>query len=77
MNFNAWMQDVDTCIKEQSGLSIRELPDNLFYFYREWFFKYELKPEEAAHRALSYTVQDARRILKMLGEWIDKVDSRN
>ena len=74
MNFSTWMQEVDTQIKEQSGLSIRELPDHLFYFYREWFFEQGIVPEEAAHRALSNARQDAKRKLQMLAKWVEMVD---
>jgi len=48
MEFDVWMQDVSNCVKEQSGLDIRDLPDCL---YRDWFDD-GTEPEEAASRAL-------------------------
>ena len=48
MEFDAWMQDVDDCVKEQSGLDIRDLPDCL---YQDWFDE-GVEPEDAARKAL-------------------------
>jgi len=48
MEFDVWMQDVSNCVKEQSGLDIRDLPDCL---YHDWFAE-GMEPEEAARRTL-------------------------
>jgi len=49
MEFDAWMQDVSDCVKEQSGLDVRDLPDCVNYHD---FFDNGAEPEETASRAL-------------------------
>ena len=49
MEFDIWMQDVNDCVMEQSGLDIRDLPDT--NPYRVWFDE-GMESEDAARKAL-------------------------
>ena len=49
MEFDTWMEDVNDCVKEQSGLDIKDLPD--FIHYQDLFDE-GIEPEEAARKAL-------------------------
>ncbi len=48
MEFDTWMQAVNDCVKEQSGLDVRDLP---YCLYHDWFDEGEA-PEDAARRTL-------------------------